>query len=290
MREGHSPALVSSVPFASFLTYSPRGTSEVSVNSRRICHQIKQDGPSAEPPASMIEYAVRRLGEEAASYPFLRDFLADDVLLVPMPRSAPMLPGKAVLWVPLTVCATLNEAGFGGVGTLIWLERTEPVRKSAWAGPGQRPMPKRHLETMVAAPGVEAPEIHRVTIVDDVITKGATAIAAASLLKAAVPKCRGPSLRARADYGPGPRCGTPSGSGRGLRENGLRPGPPEALERPLSRRAAAHADDRSRGRTWLSKATMDPLSVLEHHSPPVARQILGQEPPSRPYFFQGSPR
>jgi hypothetical protein len=176
--------LLSEVRFGSFLVYSPRGTSETSRRSRRICHAIKTDGVFGQPPMRIIEYAVGRL-KEAVGTRELGDLLAPDVTLVPCPRSAPFPPGqRPALWVPLRICTALRAGGLGAT-IMPLLERVEAVRKSAFAGPGERPSVQSHVATMRVDQSIERPA--RVTIIDDVVTKGATLLAAASLLADAFP-------------------------------------------------------------------------------------------------------
>jgi hypothetical protein len=176
--------LLSELRFGSFLVYSPRGTSELSQRSRRICHRIKTDGVLGQPPVRIIEYTVARL-REAIANDEVADLLAPDVMLVPCPRSAPFPPGqRPALWIPLRICEALRAAGFGSQ-LLPCLERIEAVQKSAFAGPGERPSVSQHIATMRVTETLDRPA--RITLIDDVVTKGATLLAAASLVAQAFP-------------------------------------------------------------------------------------------------------
>jgi hypothetical protein len=131
----------------------------------------------------MIDFAMRRLREEMPEP--LVQLLSPDAGLVPMPRSAPFRPGEAdVLWVPRRICEALVAAGFGG-SVLPCLTRTRAVQKSAYAAPGERPSLITHYRSLQADHVLAAPE--RLVIVDDVITKGATALAAASRVVEEIP-------------------------------------------------------------------------------------------------------
>jgi hypothetical protein len=166
-------SLRSSVPFGALLTYSPRGTSEVSVRSRQVRDAIKAAR------ADVLERCVERLRELGGLAPFL----GPEVVLVPAPRSAPIRdPGT--LWPAERICARLLVAGLGRE-VLPCLRRTQAVPKSAFAGTGQRPTANLHHETMEARPSLVRPE--RITVVDDIITKGATLLAAVTRVAEAFP-------------------------------------------------------------------------------------------------------
>jgi hypothetical protein len=96
------------------------------------------------------------------------EFLGPDVTLVPVPKSAP-LPSKGsgpVLWVPRRICEALAAAGLG-----------------AAVVPGC-PSIDRHIESMQAR--LDLPR-GPITLVDDVVTKGATLFAAARVITNAFP-------------------------------------------------------------------------------------------------------
>jgi hypothetical protein len=155
----------------------------VSVQSRQICYAVKKDevGPSTD--VRMIEYAVRRLRQEDP--PELRDLFTPDAVLVPVPGSAPLRLGERhQLWVPRRLCEALRAEGFGRT-VLPCLERIAPVQRSAAAPVGGRPRPRTHRDSLRVNVPVDPPR--RLLLVDDVVTKGATLLAAASLLQEAVP-------------------------------------------------------------------------------------------------------
>lgn len=102
-------------------------------------------------------------------------FFGDDVVLIPAPGSAPLVAGA--IWTPLTIANILQKNGMGSE-TIQCLKRTRAVPKSAFARPGERPSVQTHYDTMEVEPKLISAE--RILIVDDVITKGATLIAAAS--------------------------------------------------------------------------------------------------------------
>ena len=159
--------MLSELRYGALLTYSPRGTSEISRQSQGLCYRIKRDGLIGDPPERAIERAIKRLSDNASSA--VRELLAPGVTLVPCPPSAPFPPKqKSALWVPLRICEALRNAGYGS-GILRCLERVKAVPKSAFAPPGQRPWPLEHVRSMRVVETLEQPE--RITIVDDVVTK-----------------------------------------------------------------------------------------------------------------------
>lgn len=100
--------------------------------------------------------------------------LGPDVVLIPAPRSSLRVEGA--LWPALEIANALCEAGFGQSVRPI-LSRSEALPKSALQKGAERPTPLRQYETMTIAPELLG---GRITVVDDVVTRGATLLAAAS--------------------------------------------------------------------------------------------------------------
>ncbi|MEY6431169.1 hypothetical protein ABC977_01970 [Thioalkalicoccus limnaeus] len=87
-----------------------------------------------------------------------------------MPRSSLQKPGA--LWPSLAICLALKAEGLGA-GIEPCLRRRSPVGKAATAGPGGRPDPIDHDGSVVVERDSPfSPE--RITIVDDVITRGSS--------------------------------------------------------------------------------------------------------------------
>ena len=164
----------------SYLTYLPKGRGEgqLEARSRQWCDALKQGKHSR----------ISKIAEHIAHHPGdlgVRKVLGDDVMLVPMPRRAPRRRGDLWPAEPLTKALVAQEMG---AQILPILERMYRVRKSATAPRGNRPTAADHLESFkVLLPTVQ-PE--RIAIVDDVITTGATMLAAISAVSDAVPEAR----------------------------------------------------------------------------------------------------
>ena len=168
--------LLSEIEFCSFLCYAPQGKSELSEQSRLYAYGIKNYNL---PRFVRVMDAFKR--EEYRA--FFSRFLGDDVVLVPAPSSAILM--KGALWVPDKICRHLVENGYGCL-VAPFLKRITRVTASRLAPPHLRPKAQEHYDSMAVEP--EGLPSRKMVVVDDVITRGATALACVSLLKSHFPE------------------------------------------------------------------------------------------------------
>lgn len=166
--------MLSEIEYGTFANYSPRGTSELSSKSRRICGAIKGGR------ASQLEKALPLLADPKSAV--LQPFLNPDVTLVPVPRSAPLTAGA--LWPAKVIADILASNGYGRE-VLPLIERVTAVRKSSSSPASERPLIHEHVDSMRVTADLIRPD--QITIVDDVLTMGRTMFACASLLHDAFP-------------------------------------------------------------------------------------------------------
>lgn len=95
------------------------------------------------------------------------------VVLIPAPGHAPRAKGGAPRSTTVELVRSMEAEGLGRRRE--WLHRLEKVPKSAWSR-GARPTEERHHATIaLSAPSVLGIDpVDRITVVDDVITTGAT--------------------------------------------------------------------------------------------------------------------
>lgn len=138
---------------------------------------VKMDRYAGTPPRRLLVTAVERIvaALQKDDCPY-RAFFGADVMLVPCPGSGKML--KHQVSTPRALCIEFEKHGLGKMTACI--ERVKAVPKSAFAPPSQRPGPQQHYDSMRVEGGVEKPE--RIVVVDDIVTKGSTQIAAAARL------------------------------------------------------------------------------------------------------------
>lgn len=154
----------SDLVYGAFLQYSPRGESEVSVRSRQWRDAFKR----------AQTHHIARFAERLAREPqaeTLRDRLfGDDVIAIPVPRSAPRTPGGS--WPSLVIAEALKSCALIR-RVAACLDRRQAVQKSAYAPVGERPDPTTHADSLVAELKLDLAG-ERLLLVDDFVTRGST--------------------------------------------------------------------------------------------------------------------
>ena len=132
----------------------------------------------------MTRYVAETLYDNINDKSFLNVF-DQSTVLIPVPRSNPLLQGG--LWVPKRIADEMVQKGLGGY-VVPCLIRSKPVNKSSWSIPSQRPLPSEHYDSLKVEQTVT--ELNEVILIDDVITRGSTLIAAANKLIDSFPKIK----------------------------------------------------------------------------------------------------
>ena len=124
-----------------------------------------------------FKYGRDRLPERIAgnlwkrwNHGLFRDFFGTEVIILPAPGHAPIRDGSS--WPIQDLAIALGKYSMGQAHN--WLRRTERVQKSAFAGPGQRPTALDHYSTIALYPDSSLFRPSRITVLDDVVTRGAT--------------------------------------------------------------------------------------------------------------------
>jgi hypothetical protein len=165
------------ITFASCYVYSPAGTGAVCERSRLLRALLKAGDAEF-----MRRYALR-VHQQAEDSPPLAGYFAATDVLIPVPGSSPCAAGSS--WAAEHLAVALVKEG---LGALAWcgLQRVRAVRKSATAAPGERPTVNLHYESFFFEP--PATPIERIVLIDDIVTKGRTLLAAATRVHEAIPQ------------------------------------------------------------------------------------------------------
>ncbi len=165
------------LPFATCYSYSPKGESEVSQRSRQLCARVKSGR------TQYLKSCADTVHQEV-NHGVLHEFFPNHTVLVPVPsfRAAE----NRTVWVANRLASALKDTG---LAAQVWdgLKRVSAVERSSSAWMWERPTVLQHYRSFnVTSPPRQAPP--SLLIVDDVITKGRTLIAAAIRLQEAFPK------------------------------------------------------------------------------------------------------
>ncbi len=166
---------------ASLLTYSPRGKTSEELQSQSIRYALKGGKLIGPQSISVPRWVAETVSKGGSGLP-IAHFFEKKPTLVPVPRST--LTRKGGLWVPLQIAEELDRLGLGG-GVAPILTRHIPIPQAATSIASDRPLARRHFETMAVQTGLVAPSCF--LLVDDFVTRGATLLGAANRLLAGFP-------------------------------------------------------------------------------------------------------
>mgnify|MGYP001229244299 CR=1 FL=1 len=173
--------LRSEIEFASFLTYSVRGDGQPEQESRIWRDRLKHDRLFGSPPELTSQLIAEGLSRRLAEMPFV-GYFGRGAVLVPVPSSSKLQ--KDGLWVPQRIARELVKVGLGDIVDTL-LERSRVLPKAAWSPARERPTAQQHYDSLGVTSTGLAPA--RFVLIDDVITRGATMLGAASRLGTAFP-------------------------------------------------------------------------------------------------------
>jgi len=162
------------LPYSALTTYSPRGQSDISLQSRILRDQIKAGYDEA------LNRAAHVIRNQEYGSGVLAEFLNHSTVLVPVPRSS--LPVKGGLWPSMKIAEALRDTG---LVTLIkpHLRRRTAIPKSSFQAPGERPPVDIHRDSLEVDINEQYLLPIELTLVDDFVTKGTTLYACASKLR-----------------------------------------------------------------------------------------------------------
>lgn len=174
--------MITNLDYASYFAYNPKPDSKKnSQHAQAEVRKLKRDQALNDGTCQskhLVDLMSRQLEKSR-----LCDFFKSKPVLVPVPKSSPMKPDT--LWVPQRIATSMAKAGLGS-SVQTCLKRASPVSKSA-DNSQNRPKARDHYNSF----SVEAlPDVDDLVLVDDVVTRGATFLGAASMLKDRFPNAR----------------------------------------------------------------------------------------------------
>jgi predicted amidophosphoribosyltransferase len=169
--------MIRTIAYASCYVYSPSGAGSTCEKSRLLRSLLKAGNSHF-----LRKYALR-VRQQADESPALTGFFRAADILIPVPGSAPHSMGTH--W---TADELVDAMVSQGLGAAAWrgLRRMRAVRRSATSAAGKRPTVTVHYDSFAIDYAATPPE--SIILVDDVVTKGRTLLAAATRIREAFPR------------------------------------------------------------------------------------------------------
>lgn len=170
---------LSEINFGSLMTYTPRGGDSKHRDSRSVMRMLKDD--RVFPSGILMSKTIAQIIKEGlGSYPFF-SYFDRNTTLIPIPKSS--LHKEGDLWIPDRLTTALSNEGLGKSEAC--LVRKTSLPKSATALAKNRPTALDHYRSMRIKNTLFEPK--RITLIDDVITRGATSLGAANRIMEVFP-------------------------------------------------------------------------------------------------------
>ncbi|HEX3848418.1 MAG TPA: phosphoribosyltransferase [Steroidobacteraceae bacterium] len=167
--------IIDRIGYASCYAYSPAGTDRVSERSRALCTALKSGDEQC------IRRCAARVRQQSIDLERFAGYFDRGGILVPVPGS---IQRAGARWIAERIAHALIEEGLGDA-TWPVLRRVSAVRKSATAIGGTRSSVRVHYGSLAVTGSGCRPR--RVLLVDDVVTRGRTLLAAAARIHEAFP-------------------------------------------------------------------------------------------------------
>lgn len=164
------------IDFATMLEYATRGKNDVALKSRQIAGNFKAGN------VQVIERLIYHIQQLPDEHPITQMF-ADNPILVPTPRSAPILEGG--LWPTRVLCEHLVNHGLGGLVENFLVRFYRVPKSSSFSSADQRPSCNTHFKSLLVVP--PAAFVKKIILVDDIFTLGRTSCACVRKLHESFP-------------------------------------------------------------------------------------------------------